>query len=59
MFKFFKCNHEYKEVGKYYTIVMDYDCKHIMAVSVSECAVCGERKSDDNGITGLFSATQR
>lgn len=39
MFKFFKCNHEYKEVGKYYTIVMDYDCKHIMAVSVSECAV--------------------
>ena len=32
MFKFFKCNHEYKEVGKYYTIVMDYECKHIMAV---------------------------
>lgn len=46
MFKFFKCKHEYKEVGKYYTIVMDYECKHIMAVSVSECTVCGEQKSD-------------
>jgi hypothetical protein len=25
---------------------MDYECKHIMAVSVSECTVCGKRKSD-------------
>lgn len=46
MFKFLKCKHEYKEVGKYYTIDMDYECKHIMAVAVSECTVCGERKSD-------------
>lgn len=50
MFKFLKnltqdkneCNHKYKEIGKYY----EYDSsKRIIAVAVSECAICGKRKS--------------
>ena len=51
MFKFLKnltqdkneCSHKYKEIGKYYEIDTDYDSsKRIVAVAVSECAICGE-----------------
>ena len=54
MFKFLKnltqdkneCSHKYKEIGKYYVIDTDYDSsKRIVAVAVSECAICGKRKS--------------
>lgn len=37
-----KCNHKYKEIGKYYTEIDGL----ITAVVVSECAICGERKQD-------------
>lgn len=54
MFKFLKnltqdkneCNHKYKEIGKYYEIDTDYDnSKRIVAIAVSECTICGKRKS--------------
>lgn len=54
MFKFLKnltqdkneCSHKYKEIGKYSTITNDSGRKHIMAIAVSECDICGERKSN-------------